>query len=243
MSIWWKLSVVAALSGLGTSAFAQQEVIGDDGYNKTYNDESKSFGERMKAARTPPKVVVENTYGGFTLGVVGDFGPVYDAEPSSSSGMGYGFGVEPGYVIQTEMISRMEFGAEFAYRSFDWKHTKGVSAAMTPTSFTPRFSIGHSMGDNMFGMLRFGFGFANAQATYKSNGITSKTDEKMGLVLSGGYDVTYGVGMGQFFGGLGASHFRWTFSELKTGTVTDSNYDGRLDLNYVNLRAGMRLKF
>jgi hypothetical protein len=55
--------------------------------------------------------------------------------------------------------------------------------------------------------------------------------------------VTYGVGMGQFFGGLGASHFRWTFSELKTGAATDSNYDGRLDLNYVNLRAGMRLKF
>lgn len=243
MRIVWKLTGITALSLLCSSAFAQEEVIGDDGYNKTYNDESKSFGERMKAARTPPKVVVENTYGGFTLGVVGDFGPVYDAEPKSSSGMGYGFGVEPGYVIQTEMINRMEFGAEFAYRSFDWKHAKDTSSTITPMSFTPRFSIGHSLGDNMFGMMRFGFGFANGQATYKTSGVTAKTDEKMGLVVSGGYDLTYGVGMGQFFGGFGVSHFRWTFSELKTASATDSNYDGRLDLNYVNLRAGMRLKF
>jgi hypothetical protein len=243
MDIRLKLIGIVAASALCTSVFAQEEVIGDDGYNKTYNDESKSFGQRMKEARTPPKVVVENTYGGFTLGVVGDFGPVYDADPNSSSGMGFGFGFEPGYIIQTDSWSRIELGAEIAYRSFDWKHAKDTSTTITPMSVTPRIGWGQSMGGNIFGLLRFGFGFANAQASFKEAGITSKTDEKLGFVLTGGYDMSYGAGMAQFFGGLGVNHFRWNFSELKTGSVTDSSFDGRMDLNYVNLRAGMRLKF
>jgi hypothetical protein len=228
---------------LCSSAFAQEEVIGDDGYNKTYNDESKSFGERMKAARTPPKVKSENTYGGFTLGVVGDFGPIYDAEPKSKSGMGFGFGVEPGYLIQSESWSRIELGVEVAYRSFNWKASPEVKASMTPISFTPRVGFGHSLGDNLFGVFRFGFGMAQGQFTGKSGGKTSKTDEKLGFVLTGGYDATYGADTTQFFGGLGVTHLQWSFSEIKVDSQEKQSEDTNLNLNYINLRAGMRLKF
>lgn len=243
MELRLKLIGLATAAAVCTTAFAQEEVIGDDGYNKTYNDESKSFGQRMKEARTPPKITVENTYGGFTLGLVGDFGPIFDAEPDSSSGMGFGFGFEPGYIIQTESWSRIELGAEIAYRSFDWKPSSDAKASMTPMSFTPRIGFGHSLGGNMFGVLRLGFGMASAQGTTKTNGITAKTDDKMGFVLSGGYDATYGAGMAQFFGGVGVTHFKWTFTEVKSGGVTTSIDDGNVNLNYVNLRAGMRLKF
>ena len=111
--------LVCALSCSLTSglARAKEEEIGEDGYNKTYNDDSKSFKDRMKESRTTPIITVANTHGGFTLGLAGDFGPVYDAEPTSSSGMGFGFGFEPGFIIQSETWSRLEIGAEIAYHS------------------------------------------------------------------------------------------------------------------------------
>jgi hypothetical protein len=243
MNILKNIVCASALLGITSTSFSKEEEIGDDGYNKTYNDESKSFKDRMKEARQKPEITVANTYGGFSLGLSGDFGPIYDAEPQSSSGMGFGVGFEPGYVIQSESWSRIEFGAEIAYRSFSWKNSKDSSASLTPMSVIPRIGLGHSLGDNMFGLLRFGFGFATGQATMKSAGITSKTDDKMGFVLTGAYDVNYGTGTGQFFGGLGVNHYQWSFSELKKAGVTDSNYDGKLNLNYVNLHMGMRLKF
>lgn len=243
MSIIKKLVFAAAALAMGTTAFAKEEEIGDDGYNKTYNDESRSFKDRMKEARATPVITTTNTHGGFTLGLAADFGPVFDAEPESSSGMGFGFAVEPGYVIQSESWSRIEFGVEAGYHSFSWKSGKNTNAELTPMSIVPRVGLGHSLGDNLFGIVRFGFGFATGQASFKSAGVTGKTDDKMGFVLSGGYDVTYGVGTASFFGGLGATHYKYTFSEIKSGGTTTNVDDGNVNLNHVNLHMGARLKF
>ena len=233
----------AALLSSVSTAFAKEEQIGDDGYNKTYNDDSKSFKDRMKDARTKPEITVANTYGGFTLGLAGDFGPVYDsAGPDSSSGMGFGFGIEPGYIIQSESWTRLEFGAAVGYHSFTWKSGKTKTATLSPFSIVPRVGIGHSLGDNLFGIVRFGFGFATGQLSEKSGGVTSKTDSKMGFVFSGDYDVTYGAGSSQFYGGIGATHYQYSFSESTTGATTTS-VDAPLNINHVNLHAGMRIKF
>lgn len=242
MSLIRKLFCVVGMVAVSNSSFAAEEVIGEDGYNKTYNDPSKSFSDRMKEARKDPVVSVANTYGGFTLGVAGSFGPVFDADPDSSSGMGFGLGIEPGYVIQSESWTRLEFGAEIAYHSFTWKSDKGVTATMAPFSVVPRVGFGHTLGNNLFGIMRFGFGFSNGQVEAKSQGITSETDSKMGFVASGAYDVTYGAGTAQFYGGIGATHYKYSFSEVTVaGKTLDTDYD--LNLNHVNLHAGMRLKF
>jgi hypothetical protein len=223
-------------------SFAKEEEIGDDGYNKTYNDDSKSFKDRMKEARTTPVITVANTHGGFTLGVAGDFGPVYDAEPTSSSGMGFGFGLEPGFIIQSETWTRLEVGAEIAYHSFSWKSSKSVDSTIAPVSFVPHLGFGHSLGNNLFGIVRFGFGMATGQVKSKSSGVSSSTDSKMGFVLSGAYDVTYGADTTQFFGGLGATHYKYSFSEVTSQGQTTS-VDEPLNLNHVNLHAGLRIKF
>ena len=232
----------AAVLSLASTAFAKEEQIGDDGYNKTYNDESKSFKDRMKEAREKPEITVANTYGGFTLGLAGDFGPVYDAEPESSSGMGFGFSMEPGYIIQSESWTRLEFGAAVGYHSFTWKSGKTTTATLSPFSVVPRVGIGHSLGNNLFGIVRFGFGFATGQLSAKADGATYKTDSKMGFVFSGDYDVTYGAGASQFYGGIGATHYKYSFSESSAGGVTTS-VDEPLNINHVNLHAGMRIKF
>ena len=236
--------LVCALSCSLTSglARAKEEEIGEDGYNKTYNDDSKSFKDRMKESRTTPIITVANTHGGFTLGLAGDFGPVYDAEPTSSSGMGFGFGFEPGFIIQSETWSRLEIGAEIAYHSFSWKSGKGVDSTLAPVSFVPHVGIGHSLGNNLFGIVRFGFGMATGQVKSKSGGISSTTDNKMGFVLSGAYDVTYGAESTQFFGGLGATHYKYAFSEVSSQGNTTS-LDAPLNLNHINLHAGLRIKF
>ncbi len=116
---------------------AAEEVIGDDGYNKTYNDESKSFKDRMKASRETPVVAVENNKGGLFLGVNGMVGPVYDAAPKSTSGIGFGLNVEPGYTIQTDNWNRFEFGIQVGYNSFSWKLDK-FTATIAPMSFMLR---------------------------------------------------------------------------------------------------------
>jgi hypothetical protein len=242
MKLIQNLLCSAAVLSMVSTAFAKEEQIGDDGYNKTYNDESKSFKDRMKEAREKPEITVANTYGGFTLGLAGDFGPVYDAEPESSSGMGFGFGVEPGYIIQSESWTRLEFGAAVGYHSFTWKSDKTTTATLSPFSVVPRVGIGHSLGNNLFGIVRFGFGFATGQLSAKSGGLTSKTDSKMGFVFSGDYDVTYGAGSSQFYGGIGATHYKYSFSESTTAGKTTS-VDAPLNINHVNLHAGMRIKF
>jgi hypothetical protein len=227
---------------------AKEEEIGEDGYNKTYNDPSVSFKDRMKGSRETPVISVSNTHGGFTLGFGGDLGPVYDAEPTSSSGMGFGLGVVPGYVIQSETWSRLELGAEVAYHSFTWKSGKSTTASMSPLSVVPQVGIGHSLGDNLFGIVRFGFGFATGQVATKVSAssttvaATAKTDSKMGFVLSAAYDITYGAGSSQFFGGLGATHYKYSFSEVTSGGTTTS-VDAPLNINHVNMHIGMRMKF
>lgn len=227
---------------------AKEEEIGDDGYNKTYNDPSKSFKDRMKESRETPVITVANTHGGFTLGLAGDFGPVYDAEPSSSSGMGFGLGVIPGYVIQSESWSRLELGAEIAYHSFTWKNGKTSTASMSPLSVVPQVGFGHNLGDNLFGIVRFGFGFATGTVASKIAATTStpasdaKTDSKMGFIVSAAYDVTYGSGSPQFFGGIGATHYKYSFSESTSKGVTTS-IDSPVNINHVNIHAGMRMKF
>lgn len=238
-----KLLLSASVLALSSTSFAKEEEIGEDGYNKTYNDDSKSFKDRMKEARAKPEITVKNTYGGFTLGLNGEFGPVYDAEPESSSGMGFGFGIEPGYVIQSESWSRIEFGAEIGYHSFEWKSDKDVTSTISPFSVMPKVGLGHSLGDNLFGIIRLGFGFANGQQSVKSTGLSGKTDSKMGFVFAGAYDVTYGTGSSQFFGGLGVNHYKWSFSEVTVNGQKSSLDDGNLNLNFINLHAGLRLKF
>jgi hypothetical protein len=227
---------------------AKEEEIGDDGYNKTYNDPKTSFKDRMKESRETPVITVANTHGGFTLGLVGDFGPVYDAEPSSSSGMGFGLGVTPGYVIQSETWSRLELGAEIGYHSFNWKNGTTSTASMSPLSVVPQVGFGHSLGDSLFGIVRLGFGFATGSvaskvaATTLTAASTSKTDSKMGFIFSAAYDVTYPTSSPQFFGGLGVTHYKYSFSESTTNSVTTS-IDAPVNINHVNVHAGMRMKF
>lgn len=239
-----KTSCLAALIGasltLATHAVAKEEEIGDDGYNKTYDDPSKSFKTRMKEARTTPEVLVDNSKGGFFLGVNGDLGPVYDAEPQSSSGMGFGFNVEPGFVIQNNSWARYEIGLQVAYHSFDWKGDKDASSTIQPLSFMPRFGFGFNLGDNLFGIVRFGFGLATGQATYKypSPVGSLKTDSKNGFAFSTDYDVAYGKDKLQFAGGLGVTHYKYSFS--KRGS---SDTDVILNLNHINLHGGVRLAF
>jgi hypothetical protein len=230
------------LSLLSTVAIAKDEDIGDDGYNKTYNDDSKSFKDRMKESRTTPVITVANTHGGFTLGFSGDFGPVYDAEPTSSSGMGFGAGIEPGFIIQSETWTRLEIGAEISYHSLSWKSGKSTESTLAPMSFVPHVGFGSSLGDNLFGIMRFGFGMATGQVKSKTSGVASESDSKMGFVLSGAYDVTYGGETTQFFGGIGATHYKYSFSEV-TSEGKSVSVDAPLNLNHVNLHAGLRLKF
>jgi hypothetical protein len=236
------VNVVFSVALASPLLHAKEEDIGGDGYNKTYSDESKSFKDRMKEARTTPVVTVANTHGGYTLGVIGDFGPIYDAEPKSSSGMGFGFGVEPGFVIQSESWTRVEMGAEIAYHMFSWKSSSGVDSSISPLSFVPHVGLGHSLGNNLFGIIRLGFGMATGQVKSKSQGVTATSDNNIGYVLSGSYDATYGVDAQQFFGGLGVTHYRYSFSEATRGGVT-SSIDESLNLNHVNLHAGLRFKF
>jgi hypothetical protein len=238
MNIMKTLLWSAGVFAVANSAMAKEEEIGDDGYTKTYNDESKAFKDRMKEARSQPTIVVANTKGGMTLGLTGDFGPVYDAEPTSSSGMGFGLGVEPGYMIQSETWSRLELGVQLAYHSFAWKSGTGTDATMTPFSVVPRVGFGHSLGNNLFGIVRIGFGFATGQVSAKNTLGTFKTDSKMGFVLSGDYDVTYGDAATQFYGGIGATHYKYSFSKFG-----DTAVDSTLNMNHVNLHGGVRFKF
>jgi hypothetical protein len=249
LNINTKSTCFAALLGVSlmasSHAVAKDEEIGDDGYNKTYDDPSKSFKTRMKEIRATPEVSVDNSKGGLFLGIHGNFGPVYDAEPTSSSGMGFGIAVEPGYAIQSSSWNRMELGVLVGYNSFAWKGGEGVNSTMTPLIFIPRFGYGFSLGDNLFGMLRVGFGIATGQVANKySNDIdkeyfgSGKTDSKTGFVFSGDYDVVYGQDKVQFVGGLGVTHYQYAFSK-----VGPRNVDAKLNLNYVNVHGGARFAF
>ena len=238
---------LAAQSSTGTM-LAKEEVIGEDGYNKTYNDSAVSFKDRMKDARETPVITVANTHGGFTLGFTGDFGPVFDAEPSAGSGMGFGLGITPGYLIQSETWTRLEFGAEIAYHSFTWKNGQSSTATMSPFSVVPQVGIGHNLGNNLFGIVRLGFGFATGSVASKiaasstTGAGSAKTNSANGFVLSGAYDVTFPSNSMQFFGGIGATHYQYSFSDSTNNGVTTA-VDSALNINHVNLHAGLRLKF
>ena len=227
---------------------AKEEVIDDDGYNKTYNDPAVKFKDRMKEARETPVIAVTNAQGGFTLGLSGDLGPVFDAEPAGSSGMGFGLGVTPGYLIQSESWTRLEIGAEIAYHNFTWKNSKTSTASMAPLSIVPQVGIGHSLGNNMFGIVRVGFGFATGTVASKiatsatSIAGSAKTNSTTGFVLSGAYDVTFPSTSTQFFGGIGATHYQYSFSD-STANGVKTSVDSALNINHVNLHAGLRLKF
>jgi hypothetical protein len=236
------LSLGVSFFGWTSLAVAQEEMIGDDGYNKTYNDPSKTFQERMKESREVPKITYDNSKGGLALGLVAGFGPLFDTEPKSNSGMGYGLGVEVGYIMQSDSWNRMELTFEASKQTMSWKRTKNGTATMDPMLILPKIGLAHSLGGNMFGMTRFGFGFATGEMFVKEVGVTESTDNKMGFVLSGDYDVAYGVGLGQFYGGLGVRHYRFAFSETTVGNTTTSD-DTSLVLNNVNLHFGARLKF
>lgn len=230
----------AAVAGEG-QLLAVEEVIGDDGYNKTYNDESKSFKDRMKETRATPVVTVDNSRGGFYLGVNGSLGPIYDAEPKSSGGTGFAVGVEPGYVIQGDSWSRFEFGLNVAYHSFSWKVDK-ATYTMAPMSFMPQFGWGSSLGNNLFGVFKVGFGIATGDLTAKQGGYTYKYTGSNGTMLSGAYDVVYGVGKVQFTGGLGVTHFKYSWSDLSTSGAKTST-DKVTNLNFVNVHGGARIQF
>lgn len=227
---------------------AKEEVIGDDGYNNTYNDPAVKFKDRMKEARETPVITVSNAQGGFTLGVTGDVGPVFDAEPEGSSGMGFGLGITPGYLIQSESWTRLEIGAEIAYHSFKWKNAKASTASMSPLSVVPQVGIGHSLGNNMFGIVRLGFGFATGTLASKiaTSSTTvagsAKTNSTTGFIFSGAYDVTFPSTSAQFFGGVGATHYQYAFSDSTRDGVTTS-VDSALNINHVNVHAGVRMKF
>lgn len=237
-------SIVCAvtLAGFASVATAQEEVIGDDGYNKTYNDPSKSFQQRMKEASKPPEIKVDdNSRGGLTFGLVTGFGPVFDTEPKSTGGMGFGLGVEAGYIIQSDSWSRMELSFELSKQSLSWKRSKTSTATLEPMLVMPKFGFANTLGGALFGLMRVGFGFAMGEMSLKDNSIKSSTDNKMGFAMSGDYDVVYGLGMGQFYGGLGVRHYRFAFSEVTTGSTTVSD-DVGVVLNHVNLHFGARLK-
>lgn len=238
-----KLIVCAlSLAGWTSLAVAQEEIIDDDGYNKTYNDPRKSFKERMEDARKVPEVTYDNSKGGITLGPIVGFGPVFDVEPKSVAGMGFGFGAEVGYIMQPDSWSRMELTFELSKQSMSWKRSKTVSATLDPMLVLPKIGFANSLGNALFGMTRFGFGFATGEMSTKRDGVTESTDNKMGLVLSGDYDAVYGVGMGQFYGGLGVRHYRFAFSEVTAAGKTTTE-DVGLVFNHVNLHFGARLKF
>jgi hypothetical protein len=240
MKLKYLLCAISVASWTNLAA-AQEEVIGDDGYNKTYNDPSKTFQERMKESRKVPEIKYDNSKGGLAFGLLTGFGPVFDVEPNSSSGMGYGFGAEVGYVMQSDSWSRMELAFELSKQSMNWKRTKTATATMEPMLVLPKIGFANSLGDALFGVTRFGFGFATGEMSAKENGVKFSTDNKMGFVLSGDYDVVYGVGMGQFYGGLGVRHYRFSFSEVTTGSTTVSD-DVGVVLNNINLHFGARLK-
>lgn len=233
---------VAALLGTGltlaTQATAKEEVIDDDGYNRTYDDPNKSFKTRMKESREVPVVTVDNSKGGLFLGINANLGPVYDAEPTSSSGMGYGFGVEPGYAIQNDSWGRFEVSLLGSYQSFSWKGGKNTDSTMTPMVFMPRVGYGFGMGNNLYGVLRVGLGMATGQVSNKYNGETFKTDSKSGMAFSTDYDVVYGTTFVQFTGGLGVTHYKYSFSKLG-----QADFDSNLNLNHINVHGGVRLAF
>jgi hypothetical protein len=240
----FKLTAITAtiLSSLiaSSTALAKEEEIGDDGYTKTYNDSSKSFKDRMKEAKAAPDMSASNAKTNFTLGLLGDFGPVYDAEPTSTSGMGYGFAINPGFMIQSESWSRIEVGAEIAYHSFSWKPGKNMTGTLSPVSFMPHFGIGHSLGDQLFGIFKFGFGIASGKVDAKYDGTSLSSESRTGFVASVAYDASAMMGSTNLFGGIGATHYKFAYSEFGTGSNKD---DLTLNLNHVNLHAGMRMKF
>jgi hypothetical protein len=236
-------SILALLTSsvlLSTTLSAKEEDIGDDGYNKTYNDSSKPFKDRMKEARTTPVVSSSSGEGAFTLGIQGDFGPVYDAEPSSTSGMGYGVALVPGFMIQRDTWSRIEIGADIGFHSLSWKPTTGASATLSPLSLVPYVGFGHSLGDQLFGTMKFGFGIANGKVDVKSGSVSSSSESKAGFVASASYDASVGSSGSQFFGGVGATHYKFAYSEFGSGS---SKTDLTVNLNHVNLHAGFRAKF
>ena len=217
---------------------AKEQVIGDDGYNHTYDDDSVKFKDRMKDVQKVAEMSPSNERGGFVLGLNGDFGPIYDANPGSGSGMGVGLGVEPGFIIQNSSWSRVELGAEFGFRSFSWKADSNINATMTPVTFMPRLGVGFGLGNNLFGVVRFGLGMAMGQATLKTSSISLHTDSKTGYTFSGGYDLTYGSSNLQFLGGIGVTHYQYSFTLNDTASS-----DYRLNLNHVDVHGGIRYKF
>ncbi|MCX6124351.1 MAG: hypothetical protein NTV34_06320 [Proteobacteria bacterium] len=246
---WAVTALMSALFGSHVTLakgyhLAAEEVIGDDGYNKTYNDESKSFKDRMKESRETPVMTASNEKGGFFLGVNGMFGPVYDAEPKSTSGMGFGAGVEPGFVIQGDSWSRIEIGVQVAYNSFAWKVKSddgAANATMAPMTILPRIGWGSSLGNNIYGVVKLGFGFGMAKLDLKDGGDTSSTPSTSGFLLSGDYDVTYGAGKMQFTGGIGAVHHKYAWASIKSGNKEDKDVLPT-NLNFVNLHGGVRIQ-
>lgn len=237
-----KILIAAGLTIVSQHTFAKQEDIGDDGYNNTYQDESKSFKDRMSDARKTPEVIVSNAKGGFTLGVLGDFGPLYDASPNSRSGMGFGIGLEPGYVVQGDSWDRLDFSAKIGLGNFSWTDANNATSKISPVSFVPRFGFGHAIGNDLFGTLKFGFGFAVGAIDSERGSTTSSSPTSTGFVYSADYDLGFGSGGAQFVGGLGVSHYTWTFSEITTDGIKSSD-DYTLNLNHINLHAGVRFKF
>jgi hypothetical protein len=235
---------------------AQEEVIGDDGYNKTYEQEGTKFKDRMKSARSTPVIAAGNEKGGFNLGIIGAFGPVYNAQPDSKSGMGFKLGVDPGFVIQGD-FSRIEFGVEVAMNSFDWKEDAGEELGMAkttlaPITFMPHVGWGHNMGQNLHGIVKVGFGVGSGnQLTSKVSGLTIKSESVNSTLLSAGYDVVYAPQTMQFLGGIDVTHHKFSVSSATTkGTykgvtydVKDNDIDSTTNLNFINLRMGLRIQF
>ena len=239
--------------GFSVSSFAsgvllaQQEVIGEDGYNKTYNDDSKSFQERMGKARSTPDARPTNEQGGFNLGLVGAFGPVYNTASDAKSGIGVGFGVEPGFVIQNDMWNKIELGLLVGVQSLSWKNDSYTST-MTPLVVMPRVGLGHGLGGNLMGVARLGFGMGMTGATSKDVDKKFDFESPTGLLASFDYDVVYGGDTMQFFGGLGVIHQKYDFkkADFKSATENIKNvdvYDGLVLVNFVNLHGGLRFQF
>jgi hypothetical protein len=223
---------------------AKDEVIDEDGYNRTYDDPSKSFKDRMKEARAKPELSPANEKGGFYLGVLGAFGPVYNADSQTKSGMGFQLGVDPGYLIQGDSFSRVEVDVGLTYSKFDWSYD-GKTYSMSPLTILPRFGWGYSMGQNLYGAVKLGFGFATGgEESFKtSTDVSCKSDNPSGLVLSGDYDVVYASGGMQFVGGMGASHYKFSHSEATCGGVKLTGVDYVTNINFVNLHGGVRFQF
>jgi hypothetical protein len=155
----------------------------------------------------------------FYFGGYMGLGQAYSTESDDSPGLTYLVGLDPGYAMTLGSWSRMEVGADvfFGKASFRLPADEGGKVDL-PIGFglLAKLGYGYSMGNNLFGVWKFGVG--PVQAKYADENVKSK-DAMTGI--AGQLEFGLLMPISDKLDGTGS--FRWTYMDFDLGDV---DYNG-----------------